>query len=352
MGDAGPEIRNGLGAFLSCDVIKARLRPGFGAGSPGRYLNSVHTWARWIHSKAVTNADPSEPVEVTTTEVVVDGVRSLVRESAPDGRDRDREAVVFVHGNPGSSKDWSVLLPQVGQFTRAIAPDMPGYGKADRPKDFDYTVPGYGRHLAKLLEQLGVEKVHLVLHDFGGPWGLDFASNHLGQIASFTFFNIGVVRGYRWHIFARIWRTPILGELFQLTTTRSTFRAFLNGGNPRPFPEDFLDRTYADIDWPVKRAILRLYRATDDLGAMTVGYGESLRSRRFPALVIWGDSDPYSPVRHAEAQIDYFDAEVHILPDCGHWPMIDEPKRVSELVLPFLRRQVSCETQSLKQPAS
>ena len=85
---------------------------------------------------------------------------------------------------------------------------------------------------------------------------------------------------------------------------------------------------------------------------MTVGYGESLRSRRFPALVIWGEGDPYSPVENAEAQTDYFDAEVHTLPDCGHWPMIDEPKRVSQLVLPFLRGQMSREAQSLKQPAS
>jgi hypothetical protein len=56
-----------------------------------------------------------------------------------------------------------------------------------------------------------------------------------------------VLRGYRWHVFARIWRTPVLGELFQLTTTRPTFRAFLNEGNSRPFPEEFLERTYADI---------------------------------------------------------------------------------------------------------
>ncbi len=51
-----------------------------------------------------------------------------------------------------------------------IAPDMPGYGKADRPESFDYTVEGYARHLTGILEQLGVKRAHLVLHDFGGPW--------------------------------------------------------------------------------------------------------------------------------------------------------------------------------------
>ncbi len=66
--------------------------------------------------------------EVGQRTVVVDGVRSLVRTSGPIGAS---EAVVFVHGNPGSSEDWLDLLSATGEFARAIAPDMPGYGKAD-----------------------------------------------------------------------------------------------------------------------------------------------------------------------------------------------------------------------------
>jgi pimeloyl-ACP methyl ester carboxylesterase len=140
-------------------------------------------------------------VEVRTEERV-DGVRSLVRSCAPEGQSTATEAVVFQHGNPGSSEDWSQLSPEVGQFARAIAPDMPGYGKADRPKHFDYTVPGYARHLVGLLAQLGVDRVHLVLRDFGGVWGLQFASEHPERVASLTLVNVGVMRGHRWHLMA------------------------------------------------------------------------------------------------------------------------------------------------------
>jgi pimeloyl-ACP methyl ester carboxylesterase len=45
-------------------------------------------------------------------------------------------------------------------------------------------------------------------------------------------------------------------------------------------------------------------------------------------------------VRFAHAQAQYFDAIVHTLPNAGHWPMIDEPQRVGELVLPFLQKQL------------
>jgi pimeloyl-ACP methyl ester carboxylesterase len=86
----------------------------------------------------------------------------------------------------------------------------------------------------------------------------------------------------------------------------------------------------------MKRAVLRLYRATDDLGDLSARAGQVLRPRRFPALVLWGDGDPFLPVSFAERQKDYFDAQVHVLPRCGHWPMIDEPERVRELVAGFL----------------
>jgi pimeloyl-ACP methyl ester carboxylesterase len=271
-------------------------------------------------------------------DVVVSGVRSLVREC---GDSNAREAVVFLHGNPGSSEDWTDLLARTGDFARAIAPDMPGYGKAARPADFDFTVQGYARHLAGLLEQLGVDRAHLVLHDFGGPWGLAWASEHPGAVASVTLVNIGVLPGYRWHKYARIWRTPVLGELFQLAMTRRTFRIGLNAENPRPLPRAFTDRISDDMDEGTRRAVLRLYRATSDLGGMSKALADRLAPLRLPALVLWGAADPYCPSRYAEAQRDFFDVSgVHVLERCGHWPFIDEPERCAEIIVPFLRGQL------------
>ncbi|MGH3794323.1 MAG: alpha/beta fold hydrolase [Pseudonocardiaceae bacterium] len=51
-------------------------------------------------------------------------------------------------------------------------PDPPGYGGADKPDRFDYTVDGYARHLGGILDQIDVHRAHLVLHDFGGAWSL------------------------------------------------------------------------------------------------------------------------------------------------------------------------------------
>ena len=269
------------------------------------------------------------------------GVRSLVRET---GSGSAREAVVFVHGNPGSSEDWLDLLARTGTFARAVAPDMPGYGKADRPADFEYTVEGYARHLAGLIEQLGIERVHLVLHDFGGAWGLAWANAHPKAVASVTLVNIGILPGYRWHRYARIWRTPVLGELFQFASTRSMFRMSLNADNPKPFPRAFVDRMFDDMDPASKRAVLKLYRATPDVGGMTLALGNGLAPLKLPALVVWGAADAFLPARYAEEQRRFFgETDVHVLDGCGHWPFIDDPEHCAELICPFLRKQMGVE---------
>ncbi|HSK91861.1 MAG TPA: alpha/beta hydrolase [Euzebyales bacterium] len=271
--------------------------------------------------------------------ITVDGVRCPLLTAGPSDAD---EAVVFVHGNPGPGEDWRRLVTASGRFARAVAFDLPGYGGADKPADFPYTVEGYARHLGRMLDHLGIRRAHLVLHDFGAPWGLAWGAAHPDRLASVTLINMGVLRDYRWHYLARIWRTPVLGELFLRTTTLPALRLLLRHGNPRGLPRDFQRRVHRDLtDRGVQRAILRLYRATDVV-ALGDELHDALRRLDLPALVVWGARDPYVPVRYAGRQHDTFPrAEIVILDDSGHWPMIDDPVGVEVPVLAFLRRQVT-----------
>jgi pimeloyl-ACP methyl ester carboxylesterase len=264
-------------------------------------------------------------------------VRCVVRASGPQS---EREAVVFLHGNPGSGEDWLDLLSHVGDIGRAIAPDMPAFGKAERPRQFDYTVDGYAHYLDELLRLLGVEHVHLVLHDFGGAWGMRWATDHASRVASLTLFDMGLMPDYTWHFLARLWRTPIVGELIQALSTRASFKRLLNATNPKPLPEGFLDRMYDDTDAGLKHAQLALYRATSDLRALSNEAAAKLAPLGLPALVVWGEGDKYIPSRFAALQSQYFRAEIHTLPNAGHWPMVDEPEQVRAWVMAFVRKQL------------
>jgi pimeloyl-ACP methyl ester carboxylesterase len=287
-----------------------------------------------------SNLPAQAQARLDETRIAVRGVGLPVLQAGPR---EPREAVVFVHGNPGSGEDWRSLVEQVGGFARALAPDMPGFGRADKPRAFPYSVAGYADFLDGVLGELGIDRVHLVVHDFGGPWGMEWAARNPSRVASTVLINTGVLVGYRWHILARIWRTPVLGEVFQATATRPLFRLLTNLGQKRKLPRSFLDHAY-DVNFtrPTRRAVLKLYRATSDPDGDGRRQAEALRPHDIPALVVWGARDPYIGVETASRQPDAFPrAQVHVFEDSGHWPFVDDPERTAQVVIPFLREQAT-----------
>ncbi|MFC9894282.1 alpha/beta fold hydrolase [Nocardia sp. NPDC127579] len=248
------------------------------------------------------------------------------------------EAVLFLHGSPGNAADWLHFLPRVGEFTRAIAIDLPGYGAARTFPGFDHRVEGgYREFLIAAIEALGLRRVHLVGHDFGVPWGLAWAAAQPERVASLTLIDAGALLGYRWHIWARIWQTPILGEITQAVTNRTGMRWLLRRANPR-LPRDFIDHLYAGYDQHTRRTVLELYRAAREPSGMLAESAFDL-PRDVPALVLWGEADPWLPARYADAQARIWrTAEVRILPGLGHWPFAEDPSAVATHLLPFLRR--------------
>jgi len=270
--------------------------------------------------------------------VEVDSIGSPVIEAGPEG---EREAVVFVHGNPGSRTDWTALVSAVGALGRAVALDMPGFGQADKPRRLPYEVPSYARFLQGAMAQLGIERAHLVLHDFGGPFGLMWGLEHPESWASVVLINVGVLPGYRWHTMARCWRTPVLGELMNAWIPRWAWRRAMQSQNPKGLPPAFVDKMHHDFDRSTRRAVLALCRASDDPARLASELGPQLAALHKPALVVWGGKDPYASVQYAERQREFFDVEDPvILPDSGHWPFIDDPEPVGQAVVSFLRSQL------------
>ena len=278
--------------------------------------------------------DPPLPLGVRTSRVTVDGVTTRVQEAGPAGAE---DAVVFVHGNPGSSRDWDDLVAANGAFARTVAFDVSGYGKSDKHARGVQSTDGAAGYIQGLLERLGIRRVVLVVHDFGGPWGLQWAVKHPDALTGVVVINSGVFIDYIPHALAIIWATPIAGEVQMASTTRENFRAALQGSHPR-LPAQFIDRMYDDYERATRCATLRYYRAAFQNPNLGREQAAVLRRRRRPALVVWGERDPFIPPEHAERQREAFPgARVEIFKDSGHWPFIEELARTRGLVVPFLR---------------
>jgi pimeloyl-ACP methyl ester carboxylesterase len=270
-------------------------------------------------------------------EISATGVSSALIEAGPSSAS---EAVVFLHGNPGSHRDWEDLVARVGEFGRAIAFDMPGFGQARAPSGFGYRVEDYAAFVAAALQQLGVERAHLVVHDFGGAFGFCWAASHPEALASAVMFNTGTWTTGRWHQAARLWRRPVVGELVMALVNRRIWRRALSAG-PDPLPPAFIDRMYGDYDRDTRRAVLRLYRATDLPYPPATGWSQTLASLDRPALIVWGANDPFLGIRRIEdLQVPFPSAEVVRLDRSGHFPFADDPEGVDAAVIPFLRSQI------------
>jgi len=97
--------------------------------------------------------------------------------------------VVFLHGNPSWSFLFRFLIKGLSGHYRCIASDYIGFGLSDKPDDFSYLPEAHARNFTALMDELDLQDVTLVLHDWGGPIGMEYAVNHPDRIHSFVIMN-------------------------------------------------------------------------------------------------------------------------------------------------------------------
>jgi pimeloyl-ACP methyl ester carboxylesterase len=236
-------------------------------------------------------------------ESVIDGTLVSWLEIGP----RTHEPVLYVHGVPDSAELWTPFLERTG----GIAVDLPGFGRSGKPASWPYSLAGYAAFLPAFLDHLGIDRVRLVAHDWGGV-ALTLGPRIERLVAIDV---LPLLPGHRWPWIARVWQTPVLGELAMGFTGRTAMRRFLS--------RDHADQVLRHFDQGTQRAILKLYRsARENLAA--------LEEVTAPALVLWGEDDPYLPPAWAEriAAALGGEASVETVPGAGHWPWLDRPEIV------------------------
>jgi pimeloyl-ACP methyl ester carboxylesterase len=269
---------------------------------------------------------------VSEERVVIAGVETFWRRAEPDS---GSPPPLFIHGVPTNSDIWLPLLEKAG----GLALDLPGFGRSGKPADFDYSIGGYERFLDASLEHTALDRFSLVVHDWGGALGLALAQRLHERVHRLVVFNsVPLLPGYRWHRIARVWRTPVAGEMAMGFTTRMTLKWALREATPAAgsMPEDFIDSIYDHFDHGTQRAILRLYRSAPP--DVLERWGLGLRAIAAPALVLWATEDPYIPASFGRAYADALggEAALELVEGAGHWSWRDRPELVDRAA-EFLR---------------
>ena len=252
----------------------------------------------------------------------------------------DGKPVVFFHGEPTWSFLWRKVIPPVRNAGfRCVAPDLPGFGRSDKPIDIDWY--GYDRHVesvAPLLEELDLQDATVVVHDWGGPIGLRLAIEHLDRIRRMVILDTGLFTGHQ-----------------RMTDAWVRFRNFVEGTNDLPVgflvrgacKRDPGDEVIAAYDAPYPnaaskagaRAFPLMLPTSPEMPGAQAGQRvlDALRADTRPKLVLWADSDPVLPLSTGERFAGLLGTEVaHVITDASHFLQEDAGERIGELIADWL----------------
>lgn len=248
----------------------------------------------------------------------------------------DGPPALLLHGNPDTGAIWEPVVTRLQDRLCCHVPDLPGFGRTPSPT-WPITLPNLAGWVASLLDELGVnEPVHLIAHDFGGPFAGAFAVLHPERVATITLANTLFSEGHRWHRWARIWRTPVLGELAMALTSYPIFRAEVRRGGPG-LSEEQIRAAWEASQTTDRQHVLRLYRAhppdvfEQPVPGRDLSWARAWRAvaAERPSQVIWGVQDPYlasdGPEKLAPRRIVRIE-------EAGHWVQAEAPDRFAEAV--------------------
>jgi pimeloyl-ACP methyl ester carboxylesterase len=256
----------------------------------------------------------------------------------------DGPALLFIHGLTGSHRNWAHLVDALNQDHRVLAPDLFGHGASAKPMG-DYSLGAHAATMRDLLDLLGISRVTLVGHSFGGGIAMQFCYLFPERVERLVLVSSG---GLGRDVSPLLRSATLPGAEFVLPLIASSWvrrrveavARILARGGWRPGPEvTEIWRGFTSLaDADTRRAFLATTRGVIDPGGQTVTAHDHLpMAIEIPTLVVWGTRDRMIPAWHATtARQAIADSRVELFVGAGHFPHLDEPERFAEVLGDFM----------------
>jgi pimeloyl-ACP methyl ester carboxylesterase len=287
-----------------------------------------------------TSGTPADAFDGTRHDI--DGLSVFCADTAPTTR--TRPTVVAVHGIPESSFAWRDVAAEIGDGARMIVPDLPGFGRSDKPANYDYSLARQSRLLEALLQRVAPEApIHLAVHDIGGPIGLMWALRNPDRVTSLLILNTTLFHErFRPPAMALTALAPVIGPRAVAATLsrESEFKRRFLRPCARPIDPATLDKLYDPYRQPdTCRAAALTW------SAYKRGIGDLVRARKAlpriaaPTTVLFGARDPYCTPGSARAFASRIpNARLRLLDDVGHFTPTEAPIEVADELKSLLQR--------------
>lgn len=258
------------------------------------------------------------------------------------------DALVMVHGNPTWSYYYRNLVKNFSGQYRCIVPDHIGCGLSDAPeeKQYSYTLASRVDNLEALLESLGLKKITLVLHDWGGMIGMAYAHRHPEKIQKIVLLNTAAFplpekKAFPW----MLWLTRLfIGKFLVLRCNAFSRIASRVCCTRKKMPAKIRDSYIAPYTRKDRR--LATFRFVEDIPLKPKDTAYSIvkevaegltKFQATPVLICWGAKDfVFDRAFLEEWKKRWSHAKIHFFPDCGHYVLEDNTEEIIALIKDFL----------------
>ncbi|PKV75616.1 alpha/beta fold hydrolase [Pontibacter ramchanderi] len=251
------------------------------------------------------------------------------------------EPIVFVHGTPTWSFVWRQQIKALSRTHRCIAPDHLGFGLSDKPLNFAYTPEAHAHNLEQFIEHLQLKDITLVVHDFGGPIGLNYALKHPENIKRLIILNT-----WMWSLEDESQMMKISGFLnsivgrFLYLNLGFSARLLLPKGyhQKRHLSKDVHQHYLKPLNNSRSRiGTWRFAIALKESGPWFASlWNQRENLRAIPKLILWGEKDKLLPSHLLERWVQAFpEAQVKRF-DAGHFVQEEKGGEVADAIKEFI----------------
>ncbi|MBI3135141.1 MAG: alpha/beta fold hydrolase [Bacteroidetes bacterium] len=249
--------------------------------------------------------------------------------------------LLFVHGTPSWSFDFRNVIKKLSGSYRCIALDHMGFGLSEKSADYDYSLANHTANLTRLIHALNLKDIVLVLHDFGGPIGLEYALTHAENVKKIIILNSWIGSSENEPEYQKLKKnlqSPLLPFLYLKLNFSPRFL----------MPQSFGTKKLSRI---LRRQYTSPFGSGKDRYGMLAFAKSLLNDQAFfesqlkripvletkPALLIWGASDKFAGEKYLHRFEKVFkQVQQFSLSNAGHFPQEEEPELITNAMLQFL----------------
>jgi pimeloyl-ACP methyl ester carboxylesterase len=270
-----------------------------------------------------------------TRTLEIDGRRVNVIDTGGE----DRPVLLWIHGLSGLWQNWLLNIPAFMDRYRCIAPDLPGFGDSEMPRE-EITIQSCARTVEEICERLGVDGPTVIGNSMGGFVGAELAIAEPTRVSKLVLVSAaGLSTEHRRKepllVGARLWAlaSARTGARTDVVVRRKRLRRLALQGVVR-YPE----RLSAPLTWELVQGASRPGFMQGLRANLEYSYRDRLPQIEIPTLVVWGRNDMILPVGDAARYERLIGANARkvIFDDTGHVPMIERPSRFNALLEEFI----------------